>query len=125
MSFKKPFVVPFCCTAAQTLNAELARLKRSEQLSKLTEADKRLRDRERWTAWLASYGARLQRLAAEAEAEGGGFDAAARAAVMNGTNPRFILRNWMAQQAIERAEKGDYSEVARWVVGWRGACKGC
>ncbi|GLC50161.1 hypothetical protein PLESTB_000349300 [Pleodorina starrii] len=98
----------------QMLNSELARLKRSEQLSKLSDADKRARDRERWAAWLASYGARLQSLAADAEAAGGGgFDSAARVAVMNGTNPRFILRNWIAQQAIERAEKGDFSEVAR------------
>ncbi len=26
---------------------------------------------------------------------------------------RYILRSWIAQQAIEKAEKGDYSEVRR------------
>lgn len=30
---------------------------------------------------------------------------------MDGTNPRFILRNYIAQNAIEAAEKGDFSEV--------------
>lgn len=31
---------------------------------------------------------------------------------MDATNPRFILRNYMAQNAIEAAEKGDFSEVS-------------
>ena len=26
-------------------------------------------------------------------------------------NPKYVLRNWMAQQAIEKAEKDDFSEV--------------
>lgn len=28
-------------------------------------------------------------------------------------NPRYVLRNWMAQNAITKADKGDYSEVSR------------
>ena len=32
---------------------------------------------------------------------------------MNAYNPWFILRNYLAQQAIEAAEKGDMSMVAR------------
>lgn len=32
---------------------------------------------------------------------------------MNTTNPRFILRNYIAQNAIDAAEKGDFSEVRR------------
>lgn len=34
-----------------------------------------------------------------------------RVRVMDSTNPRFILRNYIAQNAIEAAENGDFSEV--------------
>jgi len=33
---------------------------------------------------------------------------------MNSTNPRVVLRNYIAQNAIEPAEKGDFSEVSFW-----------
>lgn len=31
--------------------------------------------------------------------------------MMDSTNPRVVLRNYIAQNAIEAAEKGDFSEV--------------
>ena len=34
-----------------------------------------------------------------------------RLSVMNSTNPRVVLRNYIAQNAIQAAEKGDFSEV--------------
>ena len=36
-----------------------------------------------------------------------------RMALMQRSNPRYILRNWLAQRAIEMAENGDFSEVQR------------
>lgn len=62
--------------------------------------------------FLCYHGCR-KRLALELE---GQSDAQAvqeeRLRVMDGTNPRFILRNYIAQNAIEAAENGDYSEVS-------------
>lgn len=35
-----------------------------------------------------------------------------RVKVMDGTNPQYVLRNYIAQNAIEAAENGDFSEVS-------------
>ena len=55
------------------------------------------------TAWLTHYIKRV--LNDENTAE-------QRISLMNQTNPKFVLRNYIAQQAIEKAEQGDYSEIA-------------
>jgi uncharacterized protein YdiU (UPF0061 family) len=64
----------------------------------------RFLDRERFDAWAARYAARLAR-EASVDAE--------RGARMRATNPKFVLRNWVAQQVIAAAERGDGSELAR------------
>ena len=61
-------------------------------------------DRDAFDAWAARYAARLR-------AEGS-IDAE-RAARMNRVNPKYILRNHLAQRAIEQAQQGDYEEVRR------------
>lgn len=40
-----------------------------------------------------------------------------RVRVMESTNPRVVLRNYIAQNAIEAAENGDFSEVRLPLVG--------
>ncbi len=55
-------------------------------------------------AWASDYRARLR---AESNT-----DDAARAARMNRVNPHYVLRNHLAQAAIDRAVAGDDSEVA-------------
>jgi len=61
-------------------------------------------DRAAFDDWAGRYRERLR-------LEAG--DDATRRAAMNRVNPKYILRNYLAQQAIERAQNGDYSEVAR------------
>ena len=55
--------------------------------------------------WAEAYQARLGRQASETQE--------ARRTRMHAVNPLYILRNYLAQNAIEAAEKGDYSEVRR------------
>lgn len=58
--------------------------------------------RDGWYAWQARYRARL---AAELQ------PAAARRAAKRAVNPKYVLRNYLAQQTIERAHAGDFSEL--------------
>jgi uncharacterized protein YdiU (UPF0061 family) len=52
--------------------------------------------------WLARYSARVRRDA---------MPAAERRARMHAVNPRYVLRNYLAQQAIDRAEQGDFAGI--------------
>ncbi|TBO33958.1 YdiU family protein [Aquabacterium lacunae] len=61
-------------------------------------------DRRAFDAWANDYSARL---ALQAESQ------ALRAARMDAVNPWVVLRNHLAQQAIDLAQRGDFSEVHR------------
>jgi uncharacterized protein YdiU (UPF0061 family) len=53
--------------------------------------------------WLARHAARVLR---------DGRDPGERRAAMDGANPKYVLRNYLAQQAIDRAEAGDPAGIA-------------
>ncbi|MGG6461571.1 protein adenylyltransferase SelO [Solilutibacter silvestris] len=66
------------------------------------DAAKRVATGEQLQAWLQRY---RQRLADDP------LDATTRRDRMRAVNPKYILRNWLAQRAIERAQQGDPSGV--------------
>ncbi len=54
------------------------------------------------SAWLRSYGERIDAL---------GVSDADRRSAMHAVNPKYVLRNYLAQQAIDKAEMGEYSMI--------------
>src|SRR5690606_1115820 len=61
-------------------------------------------ERGRFDAWAGDYGARLREERS---------DDAVRRARMNRVNPKYVLRNYLAQTAIELARDRDYSGIDR------------
>ena len=59
---------------------------------------KRARHADAFSLWLRSYGVRVRREA---------IDPVVRRARMDAANPKYVLRNYLAQEAIDRAEQGD------------------
>lgn len=60
--------------------------------------------RKEWDEWVARYVQRMRQ---------NEWDDTQRMSVMDKANPKYILRNYMTQDAISLAERGDYSEVSR------------
>ncbi len=61
-------------------------------------------DRAAVAAWLDRYGARLAQ---------DGLPTPERHRRMRAVNPKYILRNYLAHLAIERAQEGDFTEIER------------
>ena len=58
--------------------------------------------RKKWDDWFKTYASRLEKESVSFEE---------RKIGMNQVNPKYVLRNYMAQLAIEAADKGDYTLV--------------
>jgi len=57
---------------------------------------------KRWNEWFENYADRLKKET---------FSDEERKEKMNTTNPKYVLRNYMAQLAIDDADKGDYKLI--------------
>jgi uncharacterized protein YdiU (UPF0061 family) len=99
-----PTSSPCSRRSASTWQSPSARLSRFDRGHGATPAPVRdlFLDRAAADTWGARY---LHRLEREPRPE------AARQAAMDTVNPKYVLRNHLAQQAIERAADGDFSEV--------------
>ncbi|XP_059510599.1 selenoprotein O1 isoform X2 [Stegostoma tigrinum] len=91
------------------ITRELNRIELFSELEEMTSEELLSKQRKAWTDWLQKYRSRLENEAKDVD------DAAdlntERVKVMNSNNPKFILRNYIAQNAITAAENGDFSEV--------------
>ncbi len=79
-------------------------LSETERLSAASPLRDEFIDRAAFDNWFAQYRARIQPE---------GIDDAKRQQAMKQVNPAMVLRNWLAQRAIETAVKGDYQELHR------------
>lgn len=57
---------------------------------------------KRWTSWFTSYALRLKKES---------LNDYQRKSRMNGVNPKYVLRNYMAQLAIDEADKGSFDLI--------------
>ncbi|MCS2159276.1 YdiU family protein [Scandinavium sp. H11S7] len=79
-------------------------LSETEQQSASSPLRDEFIDRAAFDTWFSDYRARLQQ---------DRVDDAMRQQSMKQVNPAVVLRNWLAQRAIEQAERGDYAEFER------------
>jgi serine/tyrosine/threonine adenylyltransferase len=70
-------------------------------------------DRAAADAWLAEWRGRLAQTP---------WDDGERQAAMRMANPKYVLRNWLAELAIRKAREKDFAEVARLLACLRRPC---
>lgn len=93
------------------INKELENIERCQKLQETNNDELQNTNRERWKEWLHKYSARLEK--EQEHSDSGDVFHAERVKVMNANNPAHVLRNYIAQNAIEAAENGDFTEVRR------------
>jgi len=97
----------------QWLLQQLQKSRDYEDMLKTMPEDKLHKDRSLWSDWLITYLERLLRQTEGLSPSEIAHAQASRIVLMNKNNPKFILRNYLAENAIADAEKGNYEEVNR------------
>lgn len=110
MAQQNPSLLQLMGQDPEFLIAELKRVEKWNQLKKMDADEKKKKDAELWNVWIKRY---KRRLWLEVQGKDWQQVSEARTALMNSNNPKYILRNYIAQNAIEKAENGDLSEVLK------------
>ncbi|XP_028426768.1 selenoprotein O2 isoform X1 [Perca flavescens] len=91
------------------VSQQLELMGRLKELLETDQDELKKKQRDDWIRWVSQYRRRLAR-----ECDGTGdlsLIKKERLSVMNSTNPSVVLRNYIAENAIQAAENGDFSEV--------------
>lgn len=94
---------------------EKARLRREgeesdDRTAKQKQADINETNRKHWATWLPKYKAALLQTQ-ESKTAKDAYDAARFESMNTRANPAFILRNYLMEEAIESAERDDFTKV--------------
>lgn len=104
---QQPAMLPQLGLTREFLEQQVERLARFSEIAELDPGQKAQADRAKWEAWLGGFSARLGKEEFGAAAAGAGWASAEeRARRMDATNPKYILRNYIAENAIAAAEGG-------------------
>lgn len=108
---QNPYMLYMMGMTPERLVQELHKHEEFQKLASLTDDQKTAQDSQAWGAWIARYRARVQEIAFSTETRDLAVINKERLQAMKGSNPKYVLRNYLAQNAIAKAENGDYSEV--------------
>ena len=112
---EEPSILNYFGLSERFVKNEVVFTEKQEKIRDFTEEDKRRVNCEQWSGWLVKY---MRRVYAEGDLgnnssnnDDNNYYWEQRVKSMNKNNPRFVLRNHVAQEAIEAADKDQFEEA--------------